>query len=192
MAEYKLGRRAPECAATGKTFEEGEAIVSAIFETDDGFERRDFGVDAFGALEDESYSFWRSQVPVTVEDERRLDFDLAMEFFLRLRKEADEERASLVYLLGLLLGRKRKLKLKGFKRTAKGEMLRLVVRGDEEDEEIEIPVPDVGPEDADRLQADLNRLFGIAVEEPETTSEEQAEPPEETEPSEQPPENPVE
>ncbi len=188
MAEYKLGRRAPECAATGRTFEEGEAIVSAIFETDDGFERRDFGVDAFAALEEESYSFWRSQVPVTVEDERRLDFDLAMEFFLRLRTESDEEHASLVYLLGLLLGRKRKLKMKGFKRTAKGEMLRLVVRGDEEDEEVDIPVPDVGPEDADRLQADLNRLFGIAVEEPETDPES----PEEAESSEKPPETPVE
>lgn len=188
MAEYKLGRRAPECAGTGRVFEEGEAIVSAIFEVDEGFERRDFGVDAFEALEDESFSFWRSQVPVTVEDERRLDFDLAMEFFLRLRTEADDQHASLVYLLGLLLGRKRKLKLRGFKRTAKGEMLRLVVRGDEEDEEVEIPVPDLGPEDADRLQADLNRLFGIVADEPESTDG----PEEEQESSEPAPEKPLE
>lgn len=188
MTEYKLGRRAPECAATGRTFEEGEEIVSAIFLTDDeGFERRDYGVDAFESIDD-SFSFWRSRVPVTVEDERRLDFDLALEFFQRLRAEAEPERETLVYLLGLLLGRKRKLKMKGFVRRPEGEILRLVVRGAEEDEEVEIPVPNVGPEDAERLQADLNRLFGIAVpEEPEAP-----EPSEEPQTSEQTPENPVE
>jgi len=166
MADYKLGRRAPECAATGKPFAEGEEIISAVFHGEEGFERRDYSVAGFEGVSD-YHSYWRAHVPVTVEDERRLDYDLALEFFNRLRGDESEEHAALVYLLALLLGRKRRVKLKGFGRGKGGEILNVVVRGDEEDEALELPVPSMREGDADRLQADLNRLFGIEVPEPE-------------------------
>ena len=53
MADYKLGKRAQECAGTGKPFAEGEEIVSAIFQTEEGFERRDYAVPAFAELAEE-------------------------------------------------------------------------------------------------------------------------------------------
>ena len=174
MADYKLGRRAPECAATGKPFAEGEEIISVVFSGDEGFERRDYSVAGFEGIDD-YHSFWRAHVPVTVEDERRLDYDLAMEFFNRLRRDENEEHTALVYLLALLLGRKRRVKLKGFGRGKGGETLHVVVRGDEEDEALELPVPPMGEGAAERLQAELNRLFGIEVPEPEAESEAEAE-----------------
>ena len=61
MAEYKLGRRNPECAGTGEPFVEGEEIVSAIFGTDEGFERRDYKAAAFEGVEG-AYSFWRGRI----------------------------------------------------------------------------------------------------------------------------------
>ncbi|MHC4953513.1 MAG: hypothetical protein ACYTGZ_06455 [Planctomycetota bacterium] len=186
MADYKLGKRAQECAGTGEPFGEGEEIVSAIFQTDEGFERRDYSVTAFGEVAD-SHSFWRGRVPVTVEDARRLDYDLAFEFFQRLRAENDEAQAPLVYLLGLLLARKRKLKMKGFARISSGEILRVVVRGDEEDEEVEIPVPLLEEGAAERLQADLNRLFGIEL---PGVPEEPAEPDSVEKSGEEPPSTP--
>jgi hypothetical protein len=173
MADYKLGRRAPECAATGKPFAEGEEIISAVFLEDDGFARRDYSVEGFQGVTDH-FSFWRAHVPVTVEDERRLDYDLAFEFFQRLRTEEGEEHAAMVYLLALLLGRKRRIKLTGFGRGKGGEeVLNVVVRGDEEDEALQLTAPPMGEGDAARLQADLNRLFGIetAASEPGGESE---------------------
>jgi len=171
MADYKLGRRAPECAATGKPFAEGEEIISAVFLEDEGFGRRDYSVAGFEGVDD-YYSYWRARVPVTVEDERRLDYDLAFEFFQRLRTESGDEHAPMVYLLALLLGRKRRIKLKGFGRGKGGEeILNVVVRGDEEDEELELTAPSMGEDDADRLQGELNRLFGIEVAEPDPPPE---------------------
>jgi len=175
MADYKLGRRAPECAATGNPFQEGEEIISAIFSgEDEGFERRDYSVSGFEGVTG-YHSYWRAQIPVTVEDERKLDYDLAFEFFQRLRRDDEEQTAPLVYLLALLLGRKRRIKLKGFGRGKGGETLKVVVAGDEEDEALELPVPDLGEDDAGRLQDDLNRLFGIEVPEPEADAEGEAE-----------------
>jgi hypothetical protein len=166
MAEYKLGRRNPECAATGQPFTEGEEIVSAIFEGEDGFERRDYKASAFTGDEG-AYSFWRAHIPVKEEDEQKLDYDLALDFFVKLVRENEPERAGLRFVLGLLLGRKRRLKLKGFRRKGAVEFLDVVVRGDEEDEALSIEVPDLDEEARAALQAELNRLFGIEVPEPE-------------------------
>jgi len=159
--EYKLGRRNPECAATGAPFEEGDEIVSAVFEAGEGFERRDYKAEAWTGDEG-AHSFWRARIPVKQEDERRLDYDLALEFFRKLVKEDDPERAGLRFVLGLLLGRKRRLKLKGFSKRKDGsEVLNLVLRGDEEDEALSVDVPDLDEEGRAALQSELNRLFGI-------------------------------
>jgi hypothetical protein len=165
VAEYKLGRRNPECAGTGEPFVEGEEIVSAIFGTDEGFERRDYKAAAFEGVEG-AYSFWRGRIPVKEEDAHVLDFDLALDFFRKLVAENDPEQAGLRFLLGLLLGRKRRLKLKGFSRKGDREVLNLVIRGDEEDEPVSVDVPELDAEAQAALQAELNRLFGIEVPEP--------------------------
>lgn len=170
MAEYKLGRRNAECAATGEPFQEGEEIVSAIFEGDEGFERRDYKADAFEGVEG-VYSFWRARIPVQREDAQRLDYDLALEFFRTLVSEDDPAREGLRFVLALLLGRKRRLKLKGFSRKRDREMLNLVLRGDEEDEALSLPVPALDDAARDALQAELNALFGIETQdEPEAAA----------------------
>ena len=167
MAEYKLGRRNTECAATGEPFAEGEEIVSAIFEGDEGFERRDYKAAAFTGDEG-AYSFWRAHIPVKQEEAQRLDYDLALEFLRNLIREDDPEHAGLRYVLALLLGRKRRLKLKGFARKGGDEVLNLELRGDEEDEALSLPVPALDDAAREALQAELNRLFGIeAPDEPD-------------------------
>jgi hypothetical protein len=160
MAEYRLGRRNAECAATGEPFGEGEEIVSAIFEGDEGFERRDYKASAFTGDEG-AFSFWRAHIPVKQQDAQRLDYDLALEFFRKLVAENDPERAGLRFVLALLLGRKRRLKLKGFRKRGDGEVLHVVLRGDEEDEELTVDVPALDDSGRGALQAELNRLFGI-------------------------------
>jgi hypothetical protein len=160
MAEYKVGRRAAECAATNQPFAEGQEVVSAIFDAEDGFERRDYDAVAFEAVEP-SYSFWRGRIPQAREEQHRLDFDLALEFFTRLVRDDEPEHLGLRFLLALLLGRKRRLKLKGFSKKDGVEYQKCLLRGDEEDEELSLEVPKL--DDAGRvdLQSQLNRLFGV-------------------------------
>ena len=179
MADYKVGKRAPECAVTGEPFEEGEEIVSAIFSSEDGFERRDFKAAAFAESSD-CFSYWRGRIPVQQEDTHRLDYDLALDFFRRLVAEDDPERQGLRFMLGLLLGRKRRLKLKGFSRRGSGdgerEFLNLVIRGDEEDEAVSVEVPQLDEEGRAALQAELNRLFGVEESTPQDDPTPQADP----------------
>lgn len=164
MAEYKVGRRATECAATNQPFAEGQDVVSAIFDGEDGFERRDYDAVAFadssGGVE-EPYSFWRARIPVAQEEQHRLDFDLALEFFARLVRDDEPEHMGLRFVLALLLGRKRRVKLKGFSKRDGTEYLNCVIRGDEEDEELSLEVPKLDEEGRSSLQSDLNRLFGV-------------------------------
>ena len=162
VADYKLGRRTPECAGSGEPFVEGEEIVSAIFLGEEGFERRDYKAAAFDGVQG-AFSFWRGRIPVKREDAHVLDFDLALDFFRKLVDEDDPDRAGLRFLLGLLLGRKRRMKLKGFSRKGDREYLNLVIRGDEEDEAVSVEVPQLDEQARTALQTELNRLFGIEV-----------------------------
>ena len=75
------------------------------------------------------------------------------------------------FLLGLLLGRKRRVKLKGFSMKGGQEWLNVVIRGDEEDEPVSVAVPKLDEEGRNALQADLNRLFGVAAEPAEASAE---------------------
>lgn len=166
MAEYRFAGRAPECAVTGKPFEGGESIVSAIFDEADGFVRRDFSEQAFPGPEG-TFSVWKSVMAVKAEDPYKLDFELAGQFLQKLVDEADPEREGLIYVLTLLLSRKRRVKILHSAALPEGELLRVRIPGPEEDVEVAVRAPRLGAEAIERLQAEIARLFGFAAPEPE-------------------------
>lgn len=157
VAEYKIGGRAKECAATGAPFEEGQTVVSAIYLEDGGFVRRDYAEDAFPGPQD-VFSTWRFTIPVTAEEEQKLDFDLASQFLEKLIEQAEPGQEGLTYVLTLLLSRKRRVKIL---KTA-GDTLTVRIRGPEEDVEVAVREPRLTAEDVDRLQAQVAKLFGFA------------------------------
>ena len=170
MAEYKISGRAKECAASGTPFEEGQTIVSAIYLEDEGFVRRDYADSAFPGPEN-AFSTWRFTIPVTVEEERKLDFDLASQFLEKLIRNADPDQEALVYVLTLLLSRKRRVKILATAALPDGEMLTVRIRGPEEDVEVPVRAPRLNAEDVARLQTQVAELFGFAEPEPESESE---------------------
>jgi hypothetical protein len=162
MNEYRLTRRARACMGCERTFEEGEAIVSAVFAGDEGFSRRDVCESCFSGAP-EAFSHWRSRQPADQREAHRLDLDLAREFLCRLVEQADPERRGLVYTLTLLLSRKRRVKIGAGRGTDEGEVLSVrIPRADSDDFEVDVAVPELSEADVAALQAELAVLFGFA------------------------------
>ncbi len=171
MAEYKITSRSKVCAATGDPFEDGQVIVTAIYEDpEEGFIRRDYSEQGFEGAGG-AFSSWRSRAPVTPDEGRKLDFDLALDFFRKLVEQADPEREGLAYTLVLLLARKRRVKIKVTRPLPDGELLTIVVPGPEDDREVTVRAPRLSPGDATRIQAELAELFGFAPPATEETEE---------------------
>jgi len=163
--EFRLQKRSAACGKCERPFEAGATIVSLIRELgDEGFERTDLCEACSADAAAGAYSVWRAQQPAPPEDPHRLDFDLALEFFDRLVREADPAREGLVYTLTLLLSRKRRVKIRETRRVKDGEILSVVLPRAEEDETVSVRAPRLTNEDVDRLQGDLARLFGFAPE----------------------------
>jgi len=163
MAGYRIGKRARVCCISGEAFEPGDRIVSAIYQGPDGeFERRDMR-DAHFDPASRPFCHWRSTEPDPAEPGQRLDYDLALRFFDRLRSEADPAREGLVYTLTLLLSRKRRVKIEESRRLPEGDLLRVRVRRAEEDDEVSVRAPRLSDEDVDGLQAELERLFDFGA-----------------------------
>jgi hypothetical protein len=162
MEEYKLKRRSPVCMESGEPFREGDVIVSAIYPSPDGFVRRDVRDDRFAAAAAGAFSVWRSRMPRTEEEERKLDMDLALDFLHRLLRDADPAREGLSYLLTLLLARKRRLKVRETRAVADGEILTVVMPRPEGEETVKVRAPVLGEAEIAALQQELARLFGFA------------------------------
>jgi len=159
MADYKIRKRAHECAVSGRPFAHGDVVVSAVYrDPEEGFVRKDLLEDRFEQAEP-PFSHWKSVYLVEEEEQKKLDFDLALQFLRDLVRQADPEREGLVYILALLLARKRRVKLKEVRALPDGELLTVVVPGDEEDEEVRVRAPQLGEEETDALQAEIARLF---------------------------------
>ena len=162
MADYKIRKRATECEVSGKVFEPGDVIVSAIYEDGEEFVRKDMTEECFAKEEHASFCFWRSRHPEPPAPQQRLDYDLAQTFFDRLVREADPAREGLVYTLTLLLSRKRRVKIKETRRLPEGDLLGVVVPRPEEDELVQVRAPHLTSDEVDDLQTELATLFGFA------------------------------
>ncbi len=159
MAEYRIAKRARVCAKSGEEFKPGSMVVSVIFQGQDGFERHDVSEECFEGA-DRAFSFWRTRVPESLDEQRRLDLNLAREFLTRLLADEAEERAGLAYALVLLLARKRRIRIVGSRREGERELLQVRWPRTEDEEPIEVAVPPMDDEKVERVQAELERLFG--------------------------------
>ncbi len=171
MAEYRIAKRARVCARSGAVFKPGSVVVSVIFLGQDGFERHDVTEECFEG-DDRAFSFWRTRVPESLDEQRRLDLNLAREFLTRLLAEEAEERAGLAYALVLLLSRKRRIRIVGSRREGERELLQVRWPSTEDEEPIEVAVPPMDDEEVERVQAELERLFGDDEDESRQESQE--------------------
>jgi hypothetical protein len=173
VSDFRFARRAPACAVSGKPFEPGDVIVSVIHEEPKGFVRRDVREENLAAIPGEPFCVFRTKQPPPPPPAKRIDYELAQEFLDRMLREADPAREPLVYVLTLLLARKRRVRIQKTKRLPEGDLLEVAIPRAEDDEIVHVRAPRLTPEEEAALQREIARLFnfdmGEAPEPPSAT-----------------------
>lgn len=158
---WKVGRRAHGCGACEAAFVPGAEVVSVLHEVGDDFDRRDLCRGCF-EKERESrppYSWWSAPLPEPEQRKAVLDQAVARDFLLRLLRENADERASLRYLLCLMLLRKRGVKLLEQFTDGRGDVMVVSVPPDEAQHEV--VCVDIDEAESDSLREQLGRLFDL-------------------------------
>lgn len=192
MAVWKVHRLGRVSSASGELLPPDTEIVTALFGDDEevgedrvrgsGFVRKDFLVEeATDEALQAAFCVWRTRTPpAKPEKARRFDLAMAREFLERLLTEGRDDRAAVCLTLALLLARKRRLTI-----IEQGADV-IKARWPKSDEVFDVPAPIVTEAEAESLQQDLMRLFGM-----ETAPPPEAAPSEEA-PTEEAPGEPAE
>jgi len=167
--DWDVGRPARTCMATGRDLADDEEHYSALRETGERFVREDYCLEAWPAVDPTGFfSFWRARRPA--EDaggEKRLvvDREAFYSFFTSLEGATERHRVLFRGVAGLVLARKRLLRLDGVIRDSDDrETLRLYDR--RVGRVLDVPAPHAAPEEIARIEEELQRLFagGISAE----------------------------
>jgi hypothetical protein len=149
------------CAACNADLVLGSTAVAALYLKEGSFSRRDWCERCFAANGGEPFSFWRRDL--TVSKERRkpiLDIAFLTDFFHRLRSEPlSPETAPILFIVSILLVRKKILDLLGTETTCEGTGIR--VRLKRGGESWFIPDPGITEEKMASIKDDLARIFDI-------------------------------
>jgi hypothetical protein len=111
--EWNIQARALQCAATGRPFEKGERIFSALYWKDGQYQRVDLGAEAWQARNEniEPLSAWQTEfVPPPPPEPEALKKDDAESLLRRLIAENSPATRNARYILALMLERKKVLR----------------------------------------------------------------------------------
>jgi hypothetical protein len=162
---FKIGHRGGSCGACGAALTAGVAATSALYRAPAGgenaFERKDFCAPCFddAAKRGEPFSWWTAVVPAPAEKKAVFDVGVAKEFLLRLLREDAAERASLRYLLALLLMRKKAVKVSDQFVKDGVDVMVLCVPPDES--VFEVACLEIDEAESEKLRDELGRLFAL-------------------------------
>jgi hypothetical protein len=126
MTEYQIQPNARRCSASGRELRPGEPFFSVLTEEEGKFVRRDYAADAWQGPPADAFSFWAGKIPP--DDARRrpvIDDELLLDCFGRLEGQTEPGRVKFRYVVGLLLMRRRKLRLEETAREDGVEVLQL-------------------------------------------------------------------
>jgi len=158
--EYELQRAARECAATGRQFEPGEAFFSVLVTERSELRRYDYAVDAWRGPPDDVdvVGWWRSHMPGGQSTKTTwAPSDVMLDLFDRLRDQDDQRDA--LFVLALLLVRRRIMRLESSEETdaTGGEVL--LLRCSRRDAEYRVPVAQPSPDRVEVIQQRLAALL---------------------------------
>jgi hypothetical protein len=126
MTEYQIQPNARRCSASGRELRPGERYFSVLTEEAGKFVRRDYAADAWQGPPAQAFSFWAGKI-ATPDGKRRppIDDELLLDCFSRLEGQSEPGRVKFRYVVGLLLMRRRRLRLEGASREDGSEVLEL-------------------------------------------------------------------
>ncbi|MCG3134778.1 MAG: hypothetical protein HMLKMBBP_02145 [Planctomycetes bacterium] len=159
--DYKFGKRGGACSGCGGALRQGAEAVSALYLDGASFSRRDFCGPCFqdAARRGSPFSWWSAVVPVPEQRKAVFDLGMAREFLLRLLRDDDPARASLRYLLVLMLMRKRVVVVVGQEERLGAEVMTVRLPPDETLHEV--AAVEIDEEESLRLRDEIGRLFDL-------------------------------
>ena len=111
MSDYEIAHQTGVCAVTQRTLQPGEQFYAVLFDTPDGFERRDYSTEAWESPPENYFSYWKSRVPKKKEKKRLfVNNDVLVDLMLRLADREEQVKQHFRFVLSLILMRKRLLK----------------------------------------------------------------------------------
>ena len=168
---YQLGKSTGACAATGDPLEPGTPCIAALCEPEEpgpeanslGLVRQDYSIEAWesGSRPSGLFSWWRTTVSPPGGKRRLLvDDEALLDLFDRLAEDDDERRKAFRWVLGLILVRKKLLRLEGTRPTEEGTFFMLRRRGsDPELPPIQLLDPDLSEDDARAIADELGEIM---------------------------------
>lgn len=122
-SDFEISRATGKCAATGREFQENEFYHAVLFESAEGFERRDYALEAWEGPPDNCVCHWKARVPPKQKKPATITVDssILINLFCRLEDESSEMRQKFRFVLALLLMRKRLIRFEQAVRGAGGE-----------------------------------------------------------------------
>lgn len=126
--EWNIKPRARVCAVCGKGFPDGAECVSALFEIPGGYERRDFCTECrvAGAGGEAPFSQWQSTVSsAPAARDEPIERETAEALLRRLVELGDPANENVIYILAVMLERKRQLVERDAKPRPEGGILRI-------------------------------------------------------------------
>ena len=111
--EWEISRATGRCVTTGRELAEGEFYYTALFETAEGFERKDYSMEGWSGPPEGTFCHWKTRMPVRGKKAASIAVDnsLLVNLFCRLEEDSSEMRQNFRFVLALLLMRKRLLRL---------------------------------------------------------------------------------
>ncbi len=111
LKEYSIAPQSGTCSVTQRSLAEGEIYYAVLFETPEGFDRRDFSLEAWSEPPQGFYCYWKSRVPVRqTRKQLFVDAEVLINLFQRLENNDEPVKQHFRFVLALILLRKRLLK----------------------------------------------------------------------------------
>lgn len=165
--EWNIQACAKVCAATGQPFADGQAIYSKLFVSGEGYVRADYSREGWtDDARKDAISHWKGVFhapPARPEDPLKKG---TVETLLRqfMAKE-DYSKLDVVYVLAVMLERKRILAEKEVQKREDGSRIR-IYEHKKTGEVFTIPDPDLKLNELESVQAEVNELLGIPPRKP--------------------------
>jgi hypothetical protein len=156
LLDFDITHCSRQCAASGRTFAPGEAYFSTLHIEGGAAVRRDYSAAEWRGPVDDAIAWWKSRVPDHDAAKPKLaPQDVLLNLFTELADRPSE--AEFRYVLGLLLVRRRIVKLEDTRRDDAGEVL--VLECPRRNEEYELRVAPPPPERTEALQQRMVELL---------------------------------
>ena len=157
MLEFQFQKCTRQCHESGREFSPGEEFYSVLLGVGGDVVRRDFSREHWSEPPDDAIGWWKSEMPEQNSKTANLaPNDVLIQFFTQL--SAQPEKADLRYILGLLLVRKRLLRLEGTQVNQEGNEELVLTDAKQEAEHLVIVI-DPTTQRAESIQRELTDLL---------------------------------